>query len=100
MKLNPPLLVQLIMQPVTLLESPVFAVHMLGKSDEEEPYERPWKGSDFITNLTKTQAAWEASQKKADERRRKMLNGMKSKKTAVAKGAASSSIKPTAKKAK
>jgi hypothetical protein len=77
-KLNPPLLVQMVMQPVTAWESPVVQIHLLGRHDDEEGLERPWKGGGFMENATRAAAEWESAAKKRDARERKMLNGMKS----------------------
>jgi hypothetical protein len=76
-KLNPPLIIQIVMQPLTLFDSPAFHVHIMGKSDDVEPYERPWASANFMSQASKTVAAWEESSKKREERGRRMMNGMK-----------------------
>ena len=87
-KLNPPLLVQMVMQPISVFESPVVQIHLLGRRDDTEELERPWKGGGFMENVTRATAEWEAASKKRDARERKMLNGMKNAKDKVPKGKA------------
>ena len=82
MKVNPPLLMQLLMQPMTLWNAPVFRIHMLGHSDEEEEYQRPWKVTGIMEQATRMHALWEAREKAQAAREAKMMRGIVKKKAA------------------
>ena len=56
-------------------------MHGLGRSDEAEALERPWKSHNILESATAAAAAWESMDKKRAERWRKLQNGMKSAKT-------------------
>jgi hypothetical protein len=77
MKMSPPLIMQALLQPITLWDSPAFQVHLRGKRDDEAPYERPWPSNNPLGQWVKAKDEWEAAQKRLDARRQKALNGMK-----------------------
>ena len=76
MKVNPPLLMQLLMQPLTLWDAPVFKVHMLGRSDDEEELQRPWKVTSILEQASRMGAAWEARERAMAARQAKMERGV------------------------
>ena len=76
MKVNPPLLMQLLMQPMTLVDAPVFKVHMLGGADDEEPLQRPWKITSVLEQATRMGTAWEARERAMAARQAKLERGV------------------------
>ena len=85
-KVNPPLLMQLLMQPLTLWNAPVFRIHVLGCSDEDEEYQRPWKVTGIMEQANRMQALWEAREKAQAAREAKMQRGLVKKKLAPKEG--------------
>lgn len=78
LKVNPPLLLQCLMQPATLWEHPAFQLHILGRREEsDERLQRPWAGSNVLEAAARSASAWEEATKKRDARAAKMLNGMR-----------------------
>ena len=73
---------------LTLWESQLFQVHGLGRSDEAEALERPWKSHNILESATQAASAWENMDKKRAERWRKLQNGMKTAKKAAPKAGA------------
>jgi hypothetical protein len=72
---NPPLLMQLLIQPLTLWDAPVFKVHVLGHADDEE-LQRPWAVTGVLEQASRMGAAWEARERAMVARAEKMSRGI------------------------
>lgn len=77
---NPPLMMQLLMQPLTVWDSPVFKVHVRGfGEDDGEEFARPWKVTSILEQASRMGAAWEEREKATQARLDKMQRGVQKK---------------------
>ena len=67
---------QLLIQPMTLWDAPVFKVHVLGHADDEDPCQRPWAVTGVLEQASRMGAAWEAREKAMQARAEKMSRGI------------------------
>ena len=75
-RLSPPLAF-IVTIPLTLVQHPLFQVHFLGADDADEGFERPWEAAASpVAALEGMQADLASRQKAAEERAKKMNNGI------------------------
>jgi hypothetical protein len=85
MKVNPPLLLQVVTMPMSLWDTPVFQVHFLGKDEKSSArLTRPWKPAEQANPFTDLAKAFNGG-KISDDGDKTVSKGSNSKKTRTAR---------------